>query len=235
MSSLNKRRGSPTISHLSDENLVFYRNVDKMRKRLPKITFADQGLIHRPPIPLYKEYFVVKENRNFSNKIYNIRDRLVKPEINIFHIETEKRLLDYKQRQREIEKRIITEENKKYKEKVFNQRSIFCSEAYLGRDYQDRHDKLIAQICQIRPNESVILPPIKDKRAKKKEKTISTIAPEPEVVENENENDKSIEGKDLNQQTQGIKQKRTIEENNQRNGNAENNEECSNREEAEKF
>ena len=230
MSTSNKRRGSPTISHLSDENLGFYRNVEKMRNRLPKITFADQGLIHRPPIPLYKEYFVVRDNRNFSNKIFNIRDRLVKPDINIFHIETEKRLLDYKQRQREIEKRIITEENKKYKEKVFNQRSLFCLE--LGRDYQDKHDKLIAQICQIRPNESVILPPIKDKRTKKKEKTISTIVPEPEPVENENENDKSIEGQDLNQQTQGMKQKRTVEESNQRNGNVENNEEYSNREEA---
>ena len=40
------------------------------------------------------------------------------------------------------------------------------------------------------------------------------------MIENENvenKNDNSIEGKDLNQQTQGAKQKRTVEENNQKN------------------
>ena len=215
MQALNKRKDSPVTPILSAEYLNFYRNISKMRHQSPKVSFDDKEVIHKAPIPLYKEYYVVKENKYFSNKIYNIRLKPKKPEINTLHIETEARLLEYKRREREIEKRIILIENKKYKERVFSQRARFCTEAYLGKDFKEKHENLISQICQIRPNESLILPSIKIKRQRKKGITKSNTMIENENVENKNDN--SIEGKDLNQQTQGAKQKRTVEENNQKN------------------
>ena len=213
MTTPNKRSRSPTFAYLSPDYLNFYKNIEKMRDRLPKISFIEKEVIHKPPIPLHKNFFVAKENKYFSKKIYNMRIKPMKPEINYFNIELGERLLEYKKREREIEKKIISEENKRYKEKVFNQRSLFCCEDYLGKNFQERHDKLIAQICPVKPSESLILPPINIRKNKKREKTKSTFAPENEKVENEN--DKIIEGKDLNQQTQGAKQKTIIEENNE--------------------
>ena len=200
-----KSNSTEKFQKKNDKLTTSYNSPAKINKnchQLPKIYTTDRNEIRRQQLEPFKNFFVIKENKFFSNRIQNIRRKPVKPNINTFFIETEERLLDYKQRVRLERERVISLQNQRYREGVFNQSSLFGK--FLGKEFQEQHQKLIMQLTRSKPHESYVLPPIK-------KTNLSTKSDSPKKSDKEKDN--NIEDAfDMKQQVQGLKQSREVEE-----------------------
>ena len=112
----------------------------------------------------YTNFLISKEKNYLSNKIKTVRKKPVKPKINLLFIEVETKLLDYKNRIRKIQERVVSYENQKYKQRIFTKPALFCSTYYFGKEFRKEHDKLIGNIYKREQNN--ILPKINNKLKK---------------------------------------------------------------------
>ena len=165
----------------------------RSRNELPKLTGSERIALRRRFLEPINNIFVQNENKKFCNRIFLIRNTPAKPTLNSFFIETEKRLLDYKNRNRMIEKREISNQNKRYKQSVFSQKSLFGK--FLGKDFQEKHEKLILLLGPTKNSQSNVLPLINPNKSWSRN----------DYSKDENENI-LVEPFDMRQQMQGLKQ-----------------------------
>ena len=131
------------------------KNRYKIVTKLPKIVTSNGIQINRAVIEPYRSPFVIKSNQLYLNHINYVRSKPPKPTINTFFIETEKRLIDYRRRNRKIEEKEISEQNQRYKEGIISQKSLFGK--FYGKEFQEKHDKLIQLFTRSKP---YVLPPV---------------------------------------------------------------------------
>lgn len=150
----------------------------------------------KKPRDLNTEFINFQQRNLLYKKIKDIRSKQAKPKLNILFIETEKQLLDYRQRVRDIAKRMVSAENQKYRNRILSKKSEFCRDPLFGKEFEKAHEQLLTKVIQ---KEMPKLPKIKKKVILKCDTEVKI---DNSVLEN------SEESFDLNQQTQGKKQKR---------------------------
>ena len=143
------------------------------------------------------DFFILRETQYLNEKIFNIRNKPVKPILNLLFLENQDRLLQYKQNNREMEQKAIKLENQKYRNRINNQKSYFLS--FYGKEVVKSHDEMINKIIN-KPKKLCVLPKI-NKKTCIKYKTSMT---EPNI-----DNIDNADTFELNQQNQGAQHKRS--------------------------
>ena len=143
------------------------------------------------------DFFILRETQYLNEKIFNIRNKPVKPIFNLLFLENQARLLQYKQNNREMEQKAIKQENQKYRNRINNQKSYFLS--FYGKEVVKSHDEMIDKIIN-KPKKLYVLPKINKKTCIKYKTSVT----EPNIDDIDN-----ADTFDLNQQNQGAQHKRS--------------------------
>ena len=107
------------------DTLDYLKYVDHIRKRRNQYSISPKKkhirkLLYEP----FKDPNVIKENRKYKLKIYNILDEPALPKLNNIYLEIREKLKINKEKLREIAERALSFENTKYMDRVFNQKSL---------------------------------------------------------------------------------------------------------------
>ena len=190
----------PTIH--SDKEFVSRYNKTKENNRygLPKIN-NNNIKIDRPSYQTLQEFYALREARRFNSKIGSIRSKPIVPTLNTKFLENHVRLLQYKQNNRKLQQRAISQENQKYQNRIFTTRSAFLR--LYGKKFEKSHDERINKIYLKSNKIQILLKTNKGNSAKKNK-----------IVAKDNKTDiDSVNTFDLNQQNQGKRPRRSdIEE-----------------------
>lgn len=193
--STDKQSKLQSITNSADKQSKV-QSVTSKKKDLKPITltnFFPSKYITKKQRDLSTEYIKFQQTNNLYQKVRQIRFKQAKPKLNLLFIETEKNMLEFKQRIRDIRNKEIIDENSKYRHRVFSKKSAFCRNPLFGKEYEKMHDQLLTKIIK---KEMPKLPKIKKK---------VILKCDTEVKLNDSAISKSEESFDLNQQTQGKK------------------------------
>jgi hypothetical protein len=93
-----------------------------------------------------KTYDVMKENKRLKLNIYNISHKPYIPKINTKFIKYGEFLRNNKERNRDVYNRALSLENKKYSNRIYNQKPIILKVKYLEKLLSETHDKYLEMI-----------------------------------------------------------------------------------------
>ena len=95
-----------------------------------------------PEIP-YKNHFVIEANKKYNHKIKEMRDKPVVPKINTVFIELDQRIRNNKEINKIIKSRALTLDNRKYKNRIKNQKPKLLKAEFLNELFINNHDKYL--------------------------------------------------------------------------------------------
>lgn len=184
------------VPRFSSTNYFKTLNIIKSRQnQYPTRNFNIKREFQEPE----KNYDVLKENKRLKLNIYNISHKPYIPKINTKFIKYGEFLRSNKEKNRDVYNRAISLENKKYSNRIYNQKPIIYKVKYLEKILSETHDKYLEMIrnpCLMRKsfdmkNRTLInLPNINSKRKRFKghSKTEANLN-----VDNDQSNNNSIE------------------------------------------
>lgn len=130
----------------------YFKKIDFIKNRQSQYPTRNFN-IKREFQELEKNYDVMKDNQRLKLNIYNISNKPYIPKINTKFIRYSEFLRSNKEKNRDIYNRAISLENKKYADRIYNQKPIILKVKYLEKIFSETHDKyleLIKNPCLMR-------------------------------------------------------------------------------------
>ena len=138
-----------------------FKNLELIKRRKPQYsnppTFYLNKKHHEAP---FRNYYIIKQNKNIQNKLNQIRWKPLKPVINDIFLTKESKIQEFRQQHQNLFIKRRKEENENYKKRIKNQKAFIDPKA-MDKDYQEEHTKTLMKLRKIQENEKVVLPPIK--------------------------------------------------------------------------
>lgn len=115
----------------------FFRNLNIINTRPNKYTIPPKKItLRRNLCEPFKDPIVINSNKNFQLKIDTMIEEPAYPKLNHEYLEIRKKLKMNRDTYWEITKRVLTEENEKFQDRVFNQKPRIESTEMLLKDYE---------------------------------------------------------------------------------------------------
>lgn len=108
----------------------------------------------------YKDFFVIRENKIFSNKLNDIKWQPVKPKINTVFYKNESNFMKCKERYKYLHDTHQSEENERYKRRLHQQKA-FLSTQEMDNKFNDEHMKTVQKLRRVPDDKNIVLPRIK--------------------------------------------------------------------------
>lgn len=145
------------------------KNLDLIKYRKPQYgnTKPFNSLHKNKYLEPMKDFFVIRENQIFSNKLHDIKWQPVKPKINTVFLQKEENFKQSMKRYKYLFDLHRTEENDRYKKSLLNQKP-FISTKTLDDKFSGYHMKTVQKLRKVPDNDTIVLPSIgtEDKPAK---------------------------------------------------------------------
>ena len=171
----------------------YFNNINQIRTRTNQYTFPQEKInIKRNAYEPFKDPDVINTNKKYQLKISTIIDEPTFPKINIEYLDYRKKLRRNKEVYREIAKIVLTTENEKFQDRVFNQKPRIENTSSLLKEYEQslvyknlgRNHTSLNKYYKEKP--SILILPSINKQKNKKEKIFQT-----EINTNNNSRDNS--------------------------------------------
>ena len=171
----------------------YFNNINQIRTRPNQYTFPQEKInIKRNAYEPFKDPDVINSNKKYQLKISTIIDEPTFPKINIEYLDYRKKLRRNKEVYREIAKIVLTTENEKFQDRVFNQKPRIENTSSLLKEYEQslvyknlgRNHTSLNKYYKEKP--SILILPSINKQKNKKEKIFQT-----EINTNNNSRDNS--------------------------------------------
>ena len=121
----------------------FFKSIDLIRARKTMYPMYQTFYLRTKPKILYKQNYVMEDNKRFSERMGGIMNKKVVPKINNVFLELEERIKHNKEKNRENKTRALTLENEKYANRVMAQKAHVLNAKYLKKLYEEKHDKYL--------------------------------------------------------------------------------------------
>ena len=171
----------------------YFNNINQIRTRPNQYTFPQEKInIKRNVCEPFKDPDVINSNKRYQLKISTLIDEPTFPKINIEYLDYRKKLRRNKEVYREIAKIVLTTENEKFQDRVFNQKPRIENTSSLLKEYEqsliyknlERNHTSLNKYYKEKP--SILILPSINKQKNKKEKIFQT-----EINTNNNSRDNS--------------------------------------------
>jgi len=124
----------------------YFKSLDNAKSRPNPYPSPKKYLLRKVVQEPYKDFFVIKSNRNFRLKLNSIESKPVIPKINIEFLELGQRMKNNKEKTRELFNRAISLENERISNRIFTQKPRVLNTKLLEKLYVETHDKYIEKL-----------------------------------------------------------------------------------------
>ena len=151
MNALQRQYGKSLLTINCEERLnpsIYYKTLKIISKRRTHYPSSDQFISNKISQIPYKNYFVRESNKQYNLKLKEIRNKPVKPKINSDFKDLTEKIKYSIERNKQLKTRALTLENKKYINRIKDQKPKLLRAKYLNEIFKENHDKYIASLLR---------------------------------------------------------------------------------------
>jgi hypothetical protein len=124
----------------------YFKSIDVAKNRPNQFPSPKKIIIKKTLQEPYKDFFVLRANRNLRLRLNSIESKPVIPKINVDYVELGQRMKNNKERTRELYNRALSLENERFANRVFTQKPRIITTKVLEKLYLETHNRLIEQL-----------------------------------------------------------------------------------------
>ena len=120
---------------------LYFKSIDNIKNRKTQYPSIDKFVMKKTIELPYKNYFIMESNKKYKNKIIEMREQPVSPKMNFLFLELEERIKSNRERIKEVNTRALSIENKKYTDRIKEQKPKVLKANYLSKLFLHNHNK----------------------------------------------------------------------------------------------